>query len=48
MALDADRTCDNFRLIQFAPPRSGTSIQFGVNLTSAQPGSAQGSLLAVI
>jgi hypothetical protein len=48
MALDADRTGDNFRLIQFAPPRSGTSIQFGVNLTSAQPGSAQGSLLAVI
>jgi hypothetical protein len=48
MALDADRTGDNFRLIQFTPPRSGTSIQFGVNLTSAQPGSAQGSLLAGI
>jgi catechol 2,3-dioxygenase-like lactoylglutathione lyase family enzyme len=45
--LDADRTGDNFRLIQFTPPGSGTSIQFGMNLTSAQPGSAQGSILAV-
>jgi catechol 2,3-dioxygenase-like lactoylglutathione lyase family enzyme len=45
--LDADRAADNFRLIQFTPPGSGTSIQFGVNLTSARPGSAQGSLLAV-
>jgi hypothetical protein len=29
------------------PPGSGSSIQFGVNLTSAAPGSAQGMLLAV-
>jgi catechol 2,3-dioxygenase-like lactoylglutathione lyase family enzyme len=46
--LDADRaTGDNFRLVQFTPPGSGSSIQFGVNLTSATAGSAQGLLLAV-
>jgi hypothetical protein len=46
--LDADRTVgDNFRLIQFTPPGSGSSVQSGVNLTSATPGSAQGILLAV-
>jgi catechol 2,3-dioxygenase-like lactoylglutathione lyase family enzyme len=46
--LDADRAVgDNFRLVQFTPPGSGSSIQFGVNLTSAAPGSAQAMLLAV-
>lgn len=46
--LDADRAAGNaFRLVQFTPPGSGSSIQFGVNLTSAAPGSAQGMLLAV-
>jgi catechol 2,3-dioxygenase-like lactoylglutathione lyase family enzyme len=46
--LDADRVAgENFRLIQFTPPGSGSSIQFGVNLTSAVPGSAQASLLIV-
>src|SRR5271167_4573881 len=46
--LDADRTGgDNFRLVQFTPPGSGCSIQFGVNLTPAAPGSAQAMLLAV-
>jgi predicted enzyme related to lactoylglutathione lyase len=46
--LDADRSGgDNFRLIQFTPPGSGSSIQFGVNLTSATPGSAQAMLIAV-
>src|SRR3984957_6997451 len=46
--LDADRTVgDNFRLIQFTPPGSGSSIQFGMNLTSAAPGSAQAFLLVV-
>jgi catechol 2,3-dioxygenase-like lactoylglutathione lyase family enzyme len=44
--LDADRAGDNFRLVQFTPPGSGCSIQFGINLTSAAPGSAQGMLLA--
>jgi len=46
--LDADRAPgSNFRLFQFTPPGSGSSLQFGVNLTSAAPGSAQGLLLAV-
>jgi catechol 2,3-dioxygenase-like lactoylglutathione lyase family enzyme len=40
--LDADRSAgDNFRLVQFKPPGSGSSIQFGVNLTSAAPGWTQ-------
>jgi catechol 2,3-dioxygenase-like lactoylglutathione lyase family enzyme len=46
--IDADRAAgDNFRLVQFTPPGSGTSVQFGTNLTSAAPGSAQGTILAV-
>jgi predicted enzyme related to lactoylglutathione lyase len=46
--LDADRSAGaNFRLVQFTSPGSGSSIQFGVNLTSAAPGSAQAMLLAV-
>jgi catechol 2,3-dioxygenase-like lactoylglutathione lyase family enzyme len=46
--LDADRaTGDSFRLVQFTPPGSGCSIQFGVNLTSAAPGSVRAMLLAV-
>jgi catechol 2,3-dioxygenase-like lactoylglutathione lyase family enzyme len=46
--LDADRSVgDDFRLVQFTPPGSGCSIQFGANLTSAAPGSAQGLYLAV-
>jgi catechol 2,3-dioxygenase-like lactoylglutathione lyase family enzyme len=46
--LDADRAVgDNVRLVQFTPPGSGSSIQFGLNLTTAAPGSAQGMLLAV-
>jgi len=46
--LDADVAGPNgFRLIQFTPPGSGSSVQFGVDLTPAAPGSAQGLLLAV-
>jgi catechol 2,3-dioxygenase-like lactoylglutathione lyase family enzyme len=46
--LDADRAVgDDFRLIQFTPPGSGCSVQFGTNLTSAAPGSAQALLLVV-
>jgi catechol 2,3-dioxygenase-like lactoylglutathione lyase family enzyme len=41
--LDADHAGGNgFRLIQFTPPGSGSSIQFGVNLTPAAPGSSPG------
>jgi len=46
--LDADRSAgSSFRLVQFTPPGSGSSIQFGINLTLAAPGSAQAMLLAV-
>jgi catechol 2,3-dioxygenase-like lactoylglutathione lyase family enzyme len=46
--LDADRTDgNNFRLVQFTPPGSSSSVQFGVNLTPAAPGSSQAMLLAV-
>jgi catechol 2,3-dioxygenase-like lactoylglutathione lyase family enzyme len=46
--LDADVAAgDDFRLIQFTPPGSGCSIQFGTNLTSAAPGSAQALYLIV-
>ena len=46
--LDADvDTGDELRLIQFTPPGSGCSIQFGTNLTSAPPGSARGLYLIV-
>ncbi|HEY6478657.1 MAG TPA: VOC family protein [Streptosporangiaceae bacterium] len=45
--LDADVAADDFRLIQFTPPDSACSVQFGVSLTPAAPGSAQDSLLVV-
>ncbi|NNC19265.1 glyoxalase [Corallococcus exiguus] len=46
--LDADFRFDNgFRVIQFTPPGSGGSIQFGTNVTSAAPGTAQGLYLIV-
>ena len=46
--LDADFPFDNgIRLVQFTPPGSGCSIQFGTNVTSAAPGSAQSLYLIV-
>src|SRR6478736_2305687 len=46
--LDADFAFDNgFRVVQFTPPGSGCSIQFGTKITSAAPGSAQGLYLVV-
>src|SRR3954465_8921115 len=46
--LDADFPFDNgFRVVQFPPPGSGCSIQFGANIASAAPGSAQGLYLIV-
>jgi len=46
--LDADFAFDNgFRVIQFTPPGSGCSVQFGTNITSAEPGSARGLYLIV-
>ena len=46
--LDADFAFDNgFRVIQFTPPGSPASIQFGTKMTPAAPGSAQGLYLIV-
>ena len=46
--LDADFAFDNgFRVVQFTPPGSGCSVQFGTKVTSAPPGSAQGLYLVV-
>jgi catechol 2,3-dioxygenase-like lactoylglutathione lyase family enzyme len=45
--LDADVVHGDLRLIQITPPGVGCSIQFGSNLTSAAPGSAQGMYLVV-
>jgi catechol 2,3-dioxygenase-like lactoylglutathione lyase family enzyme len=46
--LDADFPYDNgFRVVQFTPPGSGCSVQFGTKITSAVPGSAQGLYLIV-
>jgi catechol 2,3-dioxygenase-like lactoylglutathione lyase family enzyme len=40
--LDADFSFDNgFRAVQFTPPGSGASIQFGTDMTSGAPGSVQ-------
>jgi catechol 2,3-dioxygenase-like lactoylglutathione lyase family enzyme len=38
--LDADLGAGDFRIVQFNPPGSGCSIQFGSGLTTAAPGSA--------
>ncbi len=46
--LDADFPFDNgFRVVQFTPPGSGCSVQFGTRMTTAAPGSAQGLYLIV-
>jgi catechol 2,3-dioxygenase-like lactoylglutathione lyase family enzyme len=46
--LDADFRFDSgFRIVKFTPPGSGCSVQFGANITSALPGSAQGLYLVV-
>jgi catechol 2,3-dioxygenase-like lactoylglutathione lyase family enzyme len=46
--LDADFPFDNgFRVVQFTPPGSGCSVQFGTNMTSAAPGSSHALYLIV-
>jgi predicted enzyme related to lactoylglutathione lyase len=46
--LDADFAFDNgFRVVQFTPPGSPASVQFGTNITTAAPGSARGLYLIV-
>ena len=46
--LDADFRFDNgVRVVQYTPPGSGSSIQFGTKVTPAAPGSAQNLYLVV-
>ena len=45
--LDADFPFDTFRVVQFTPPGSSCSVQFGTNITPAAPGSAHGNYLVV-
>jgi catechol 2,3-dioxygenase-like lactoylglutathione lyase family enzyme len=46
--LDADFVAgESFRVVQFTPPGSPTSIHFGKGLTSAAPGAAQNLYLVV-
>ncbi len=46
--LDADFAVgDTFRVVQFTPPGSPSSIHFGMGVTSAAPGSANGMYLVV-
>jgi catechol 2,3-dioxygenase-like lactoylglutathione lyase family enzyme len=45
---DADFVADeNFRIVQLTPPGSAASVQFGVGLTPAPPGSLRGAYLVV-
>lgn len=47
-ALDVDyRPNAGFRVVQLTPPGSAASIQLGVGLTDAEPGSARGGYLVV-
>jgi catechol 2,3-dioxygenase-like lactoylglutathione lyase family enzyme len=44
--LDADDSpLEGLRIVQFTPPGSGCSVTFGVGLTKAAPGSAEGGLI---
>ena len=46
--IDADFAYENgFRVVQFTPPGSPCSLQFGTKITSAPPGSAHGLYLVV-
>ena len=46
--LDADvAPADDYRIVQFTPPGSGCSIQFGTSVASAAPGSAESLYLIV-
>jgi catechol 2,3-dioxygenase-like lactoylglutathione lyase family enzyme len=46
--LDADFPIDeHYRVVQFTPPGSSASIQFGLGLTNLAPGSMQNMLLIV-
>lgn len=36
---------DGLRIVQFTPPGSGASVTFGLGITTAAPGSAEGGLV---
>ena len=40
-----DAPMEGLRIVQFTPPGSGTSVTFGLGLTTATPGSAEGGLI---
>lgn len=40
-----DAPMDGLRIVQFTPPGSGTSVTFGLGLTTAAPGSAEAGLI---
>jgi len=47
-ALDVDyRPSDDFRVVQLTPPASSCSVQIGVGLTDADPGSMRGLYVVV-
>ena len=47
-ALDVDyQPAEDFRVVQLTPPGSSCSVQFGVGLTDAAPGSVRGLYLVV-
>jgi catechol 2,3-dioxygenase-like lactoylglutathione lyase family enzyme len=47
-ALDVDyHPASDFRVVQLTPPGSACSVQIGIGLTSATPGSARATYLAV-
>jgi catechol 2,3-dioxygenase-like lactoylglutathione lyase family enzyme len=45
--LDADFTANDLRIVQMTPPGSQASVSFGTNITTAEPGSADGMMLVV-
>jgi len=45
--LDADFAGEGWRVVQFTPPGSASSVIFGKNITAAVPGTAQGLYLIV-
>ena len=40
-----DAPMEGLRIVQFTPPGSGTSVTFGLGLTTATPGSAESGLI---
>ena len=40
-----DAPMEGLRIVQFTPPGSGTSVTFGLGLTTAAPGSSEGGLI---